>query len=50
MSLLQGILGNDFQNCFWQWHHCLIKSIASQEEDFEGDCSRYRKGKEILHP
>ena len=38
--LLQGIPENDFQDCFWQWHHRLMKCIASQGEDFKGDRSR----------
>jgi len=38
-TLLQGILENDFQDCFWQWHHRLTKCIASQGEYFEGDSS-----------
>ena len=28
-TLLRGILENDFQDCFRQWHHCLTKCIAS---------------------
>jgi hypothetical protein len=34
MKLLWGILENDFQDSFWQWHHCLTKFIASQGEYF----------------
>jgi histone-lysine N-methyltransferase SETMAR len=39
MILLRGILVNDFQDCFRQWHHRLMKCIASQGEYFEGDNS-----------
>jgi hypothetical protein len=38
--LLRGIPENSFQDCFRQWHHCLMKRIASQGEYFEGDSSR----------
>jgi histone-lysine N-methyltransferase SETMAR len=38
--LLQGILENDFQDCFRQWHHRLAKCIPSQGEYFKGDSSR----------
>jgi hypothetical protein len=38
-TLLRGILENDFQDCFWQWHHHLTKCIASQREYFEGNSS-----------
>jgi len=38
-TLLRGILENDFEDCFWQWHHHLTKCIASQGEYFEGDSS-----------
>ena len=37
--LLRGIPENDFQNCFWQWQHLLMKCIASQGEYFEGNNS-----------
>jgi len=37
--LLRGILENDFQDCFQQWHHRLTKCIASQGEYFKGDSS-----------
>jgi histone-lysine N-methyltransferase SETMAR len=37
--LLRGIPENDPQDCFWQWHHRLMKCIASQGEYFEGDSS-----------
>jgi hypothetical protein len=47
-TLLWGILENDFQDCFHQWHHRLTKRIASQGEYFEGDSSRYCTGKQIL--
>jgi hypothetical protein len=40
-TLLQGIPENDFQDCFWQWHHRLTKCIASQGEYFEEDSSLY---------
>jgi hypothetical protein len=40
LTLLRGILENDFQDCFWQWHHWLRKCIASQGEYFKGDSSR----------
>jgi len=30
-TLLRGILENDFQDCFWQWHHRLTKCTASQQ-------------------
>jgi len=39
-TLLQGILENNFQDCFRQWHHRLMKCIASQGEYFKGDSSR----------
>jgi len=39
-TLVRGILENDFQDCFWQWHHRLTKCTASQGECFEGDSSR----------
>jgi hypothetical protein len=39
-TLLRGIPENDFQDCFWQWHHRLTKCIASQGEYFEGESSR----------
>jgi hypothetical protein len=39
-TLLRGILENDFQDCFQQWHHRLTKCTASQREYFEGDSSR----------
>jgi hypothetical protein len=39
MMLLQGILENDFQDCFWRWHY-LMKCLASQGECFEGNSSR----------
>jgi hypothetical protein len=38
-TLLQGILENNFQDCFQQRHHRLTKCIASQGEYFEGDIS-----------
>jgi histone-lysine N-methyltransferase SETMAR len=38
-TLLQGILENDFQDCFQQWHHHLTKCTTSQGEYFEGDSS-----------
>ena len=38
-TLLQGILENDFQECFCQWHHRLTKFIPSQGENFEGNSS-----------
>jgi hypothetical protein len=34
-TLLLGIPKNDFQDCFWQWHHHLTKCIASQGDYFE---------------
>jgi len=37
--LLRGIPENDFQDCFWQWHHHLMKCITSKGEYFEGDSS-----------
>jgi len=37
--LLRGIPEDSFQDCFWQWQHCLTKCIASQGEYFEGDSS-----------
>jgi hypothetical protein len=39
LMLLQGILDNDFQGCFWQWHHHLTNCSASQGEYFEGESS-----------
>jgi hypothetical protein len=38
-TLLRVILENDFQDCFWQWHHHLTQCIASQGKYFEGDSS-----------
>jgi len=38
-TLLRGIQEDNFQDCFWQWQHCLTKCIASQGEYFEGDSS-----------
>jgi len=38
-TLLRGILENNSQDCFWQWHHCRMKCIASQGEYFKGDSS-----------
>jgi hypothetical protein len=37
--LLQGILENIFQDCSRQWHHRLMKCIASRGEYVEGDSS-----------
>jgi hypothetical protein len=37
--LLQGILKNDFQDCFLQWHHRLTKCTASQGDYFKTDSS-----------
>jgi hypothetical protein len=39
VTLLWGILESDFQDYFWQRHHCLMKCTASQGEYFEGDSS-----------
>ena len=39
-TLLRGVPENDFQDCFQQWHHHLMKCIASQGEYFEGESSR----------
>ena len=39
-TLLRGILENNFQDSFRQWHHRLTKCITSQGEYFEGDSSR----------
>jgi len=47
-TLLRGILENDFQECFRQWHHRLTKCKASQGEYFEGDGSCQCTGKQIL--
>jgi len=30
--LVRGIPENNFQECFWQWHHCFTKCIVSQGE------------------
>jgi len=38
-TLLQGILENNFQDCFRQWHHRLTKCIALQGEYFKGKSS-----------
>jgi histone-lysine N-methyltransferase SETMAR len=38
-TLLRGIPENDFQDCFWQWHHRLTKCVASQGEYYKGDSS-----------
>jgi hypothetical protein len=38
-TLLRGITENDFQDCFRQWHHCLMKCVASQGAYFEGNSS-----------
>jgi hypothetical protein len=48
MTLLQGILENDFQDCFRQWHHHLMKCIASYGEYFEGNSSCKCTDKQIL--
>jgi hypothetical protein len=40
VMLLQGILGKNFQDCFWQWHHRLTKRLASQGGYLVGDRSR----------
>jgi hypothetical protein len=48
LTLLRGIPENDFQECFRQWHHRLMKCIASQEEHFEGDGSHYCTAKQIF--
>jgi hypothetical protein len=39
-TLLRGIPENNLQDCLRQWHHRLMKCIASQEEYFKGDSSR----------
>jgi hypothetical protein len=39
-TLLRGILENNIQDRFQQWHHRLTECIASQGEYFEGDSSR----------
>jgi hypothetical protein len=39
VTLLQGNLENDFQDCFQQWHHRLTKRLASQGEHLVGDSS-----------
>jgi hypothetical protein len=39
VTLLQGIVENDFQDCFFQWHHHLTKGIASQGEYLDVDSS-----------
>jgi hypothetical protein len=46
-TLLWNITGNDFLDCFRQWHHRLTKCIASQGEYFERDRSRLCTGKQI---
>jgi hypothetical protein len=38
-TLLRGITENDFNDCSRQWHHCLMKCIASQRAYFEGNSS-----------
>jgi len=38
-TLLRGIPENNFQDCFWQWHHHHTKCIAPQGEYFKGDSS-----------
>jgi hypothetical protein len=48
LTLLRGILGNDFQNCFRQQHDRLMKCTASQGQYFEGDSSSYCRVKQIL--
>jgi hypothetical protein len=35
IMFLQGILGNDFQDCFQQWCRCLTKCLAAQGGYFE---------------
>jgi hypothetical protein len=39
-TLLRGIQENAFQACSRQWHHRLMKCIASEVEHLEGHCSR----------
>jgi hypothetical protein len=34
MTLLEGITENNFQDCFRQWHHHLMKCIASKRRVF----------------
>jgi histone-lysine N-methyltransferase SETMAR len=48
VTLLRGILENDFQDCFWQWHHHLMKGIALLGEYFKGDSSQKYTDKQIL--
>jgi transposase len=31
-TLLRGILENYFQDCFWQWHHCLTRRIFRRRQ------------------
>jgi hypothetical protein len=40
VMLLRGILQNDFQGCFRQWHHRLSKCRGSQGKYLAGDSSR----------
>jgi hypothetical protein len=47
-TLLHFILENDFQDCFQQWHHHLMKFIASQGEYLEDNSIRWCTGKQIL--
>jgi hypothetical protein len=38
-TLLRGITENDFQGCFQQWHHHLMKHIVSEGEYLEANSS-----------
>jgi hypothetical protein len=41
---LQAIPENGFQDCFHQWHHHLMKCIASRGEYIEGNSSHWSRG------
>jgi transposase len=45
VTLFQGVLENNFQDCFQQWHRRLTQCITSQGEYFEGDRDRLCTGK-----
>jgi hypothetical protein len=47
-TLLRDIPENNFQDSFRQWHHRLMKRVASQGEYFEGNSSRQYTGNPIL--
>jgi hypothetical protein len=49
VTLLQGIPENDFHDCFWQWHHHLMKRIPSQREYFKTEAASAQVNKFCFH-